>query len=161
MSTSSCTPVVTTKVTSLDAVKNHPQGRTTVVGKFLAYLSLVFLTWKCVLDFPDGAVDKNLPTNAVDMGSIPGLGSSTCHVATKPMCHNYWAHTRIFEPQLLCLRAPTTKACVPQACAPTTGEARTWQLERSLCSLQLEKPMRSNKDVTEPKINQSIFFKCV
>ena len=25
-------------------------------------------------DFPGGAVDKNLPTNAGDMGSIPGLG---------------------------------------------------------------------------------------
>ena len=25
-------------------------------------------------DFPGGAVDKNLPANAGDMGSIPGLG---------------------------------------------------------------------------------------
>ena len=154
MSISRCTPVVTTKVTSLDVVKNHPQGRITVVGKFLDYLSLVFLIWKCMLDFPDGAVDKNLPTNAVDMGSISGLGSSTCHVATKPMCHNYWAHTQVFEPQLLSLRARTTKACMPQACAPTTREARTWQLESSLYSLQLEKPLQSYKDFIQPKINK-------
>ena len=26
------------------------------------------------VDFPDGAVDKNLPANSADMGSIPGLG---------------------------------------------------------------------------------------
>ena len=26
------------------------------------------------LEFPDGTVDKNLPANAGDMGSIPGLG---------------------------------------------------------------------------------------
>ena len=29
---------------------------------------------ECPLDFPDGPVVKNLPANAVDMGSIPGLG---------------------------------------------------------------------------------------
>lgn len=34
ISISRCTPVVTTKVASLDVVKNHPQVRTTVVGKF-------------------------------------------------------------------------------------------------------------------------------
>ena len=27
-------------------------------------------------DFPDGTEVKNLPANAVDMGSIPGLGRS-------------------------------------------------------------------------------------
>ena len=33
--------------------------------------------------FPGGAVVKNLPANAGDTGSIPGLG------ATKPVRHNY------------------------------------------------------------------------
>ena len=32
------------------------------------------LTLKTCLDFPGGAVDKNPPANAEDMGSIPGPG---------------------------------------------------------------------------------------
>ena len=30
--------------------------------------------WIHFRDFPAGTVDKNLPANAGDMGSIPGLG---------------------------------------------------------------------------------------
>ena len=40
-----------------------------------------------VKGFPGGSVVKNLPTNAGDTGSVPGLGR--CHKVTKPMCHNY------------------------------------------------------------------------
>ena len=40
-------------------------------------------------DYAGGAVVKNPPANAGDMGSSPGLGSPTCHGATKPLCHNY------------------------------------------------------------------------
>ena len=40
--------------------------------------------------FLSGSVVKNLPASARDRGSIPDLGRSTCHRATKPM-HNYWA----------------------------------------------------------------------
>ena len=47
-------------------------------------------------DFPGGTVDKNPPANAGDMGSILVWEDSPCHWATKPMCHNYWAH--ILEP---------------------------------------------------------------
>ena len=82
---------------------------------------------------------KNLPANAGDMGSIPGLKDPTCHEATKPVrhnygactlepaIHNYWAlvpqllkltcpgaHT----PQLLSPRAAPTEAHAPRACAP-------------------------------------------
>jgi len=39
--------------------------------------------------FPGGPVTENLPANAGDMGSIPGLGRSTCLVATKLVCQNY------------------------------------------------------------------------
>ena len=40
------------------------------------YYYNIFLQ-KCVgLGFPGGAVDKNLPANAGDTGSIPGLGRS-------------------------------------------------------------------------------------
>ena len=46
-----------------------------------------------MLGFPGGAVVENLPANAGDMGSIPGLGRSH-------MPQSNWAH----EPQLLSLR---------------------------------------------------------
>ena len=38
--------------------------------------------------FPGGAVVENLPANAGDTGSSPGLGDTTCHEATRPMSHN-------------------------------------------------------------------------
>ena len=41
--------------------------------------------------FPGGAVVKNPPANAVDKGSSPGREDPTCHGATKPVRHNYWA----------------------------------------------------------------------
>ena len=40
-------------------------------------------------DFPGGLVVKNLPVNAEDTGSIPGLGRFHMLQATKPMHHNY------------------------------------------------------------------------
>ena len=52
---------------------------------------------------------------------------STCHGATKPMNHNYWAcelhllkpeSSRAHESQLPRLHAAITKACEPRACAP-------------------------------------------
>ena len=48
-------------------------------------------------DFPGGPVVKNLPYNAGDMGSIPGLGTkiphsgeqlSRCPTSAEPMGHN-------------------------------------------------------------------------
>ena len=41
------------------------------------------------LDFPIGAMDKNLPANAGDTGSILGLEDSICCRATKPVHHNH------------------------------------------------------------------------
>ena len=43
---------------------------------------------KEILDFPCGLVDKNLPANVGDMGSVPGLGRFHMLGATKPGCHN-------------------------------------------------------------------------
>ena len=43
-------------------------------------------------DFPGGPVVKNLSAKAGDTGSIPGLGVSICHGATKPVHHNFWAY---------------------------------------------------------------------
>ena len=50
---------------------------------------------------------ENLPANAVDRGSGPGLGGSH-------MPRSGWARA----PQLPSLRATTTEACAPGACAP-------------------------------------------
>ena len=41
--------------------------------------------------FPGGAVVKNPPANAGDMGSNLVREDPTCHGATKPVCLNYWA----------------------------------------------------------------------
>ena len=57
--------------------------------------------------FPGDAVVENLPANAGDTGSSPGLGRSH-------MAWSSWAR----EPQLLSLRATTTEAHAPRAHAP-------------------------------------------
>ena len=58
-------------------------------------------------DFPGGAVVKNPPTNAGDMGSSTGLGSSHMLRSNKARA-----------PQLLSPHATTTEAHVPRAHAP-------------------------------------------
>ena len=65
--------------------------------------------WK--VDFPGGPVMKNLPANAEDSGSIPGLGRFTCYEATKPVHHSTEAHL------------PGARA--PQRERPLQGEAGT------------------------------------
>ena len=42
-------------------------------------------------DFPGGAVVKNPPANAGDMGQALVREDPTCRGVTKPMHHNYWA----------------------------------------------------------------------
>ena len=44
-------------------------------------------------NFPSGTVDKSLPLNVWDMGSVPGRGRPNIHGARKPMYHNYGACT--------------------------------------------------------------------
>ena len=39
--------------------------------------------------FPGGAVVENLPANAGDTGSSPGLEDPTCRGAARPVSHNY------------------------------------------------------------------------
>ena len=48
-------------------------------------ISIIRIVW----DSPGGAVDRNLPASAGDMGSIPGPEDSTCHGTAKPVHHNY------------------------------------------------------------------------
>ena len=43
---------------------------------FLFYIRVQLINNAMLLDFPGGPVVKNLPANAEDMGSIPGLGKS-------------------------------------------------------------------------------------
>ena len=67
-------------------------------------------------DFPGGAVVKNLPANAGDMGSIPGPGRShmpRSNGARAPQLLSLRSRAR--EPQLLNPRAATTEAHAPRA----------------------------------------------
>ena len=50
-------------------------------------------------DFPGGAVVKNPPANAGDTGRSLVREDPTCHGATRPVHHNYWACT--LEPTCL------------------------------------------------------------
>ena len=52
-------------------------------------LHLKFFDQKAAGSFPDDTVGRNPPATAQDMGSIPGLGDSTCHGVTKLVCHDY------------------------------------------------------------------------
>ena len=47
----------------------------------------------------------------------------TCHGATKPVCHNYWA----CMPQLLSPHTTTTEALVPRARAPQQEKPPWWE----------------------------------
>ena len=72
--------------------------------------------------FPGGAVVENLPANAGDTGSSPGLGRFH-------MPRNNWAH----EPQLLSLRSATREAVTVRGLhtAMKSGP-RSPQLEKAL-----------------------------
>ena len=95
--------------------------------------------------FPGGAVVENLPANAGDMGSSPGLGRSH-------MPRISWAR----EPQLLSLRvwslcSATREAAIVRGprtamkSGPPPPACRNWR-----------KPSHRNKDPTQLKINKLI-----
>ena len=100
------------------------------------------------MGFPGGAVVENLPANAGDTGSSPGLGRSH-------MPRSSWAR----EPQLLSL-------CVWSLC-PATGGAAIVKGPRTAMKSgprtvmksgprlpQLEKALARTEDPTQPKINK-------
>ena len=94
------------------------------------------------MGFPGGAVVENLPANAGDTGSSPGLGGSH-------MPRSNWVR----EPQLLSLR-------VWSLCSTTIEVAivrgpRT-AMKSGPCSPQLEKALAQNEDPTQLKINKFI-----
>ena len=71
------------------------------------------------LGFPGGAVVKNPPANAGDMGSSPGPGGShmlRSNEARAPQLLSL--RSRAHDPQLLSLHATTTEGRTPGACAP-------------------------------------------
>ena len=72
--------------------------------------------------FPGGAVVENLPANAGDTGSSPGLGRSH-------MPRSNWAR----EPQLLSLRSATREATIVRGpCTVMNSGPHLLQLEKAL-----------------------------
>ena len=70
-------------------------------------------------DFPFGAVVKNLPANAGDMGSSPGPRRSHLPWSNKARAPQLLSlRSRACKPQLLSPRATITEARVPRARAP-------------------------------------------
>ena len=98
--------------------------------------------------FPGGAVVENLPANAGDTGSSPGLGRSH-------MPRSSWAR----EPQLLSLRVwslcPATGGAVIVKGPHTAMKSGPCTAMKSGPHLpQLEKALARTEDPTQPKINK-------
>ena len=89
-------------------------------------------------DFPGGAVDKNPPANARDMGSIPVQEDSTYCEITKLVHHNCWDHT--LEPLSL-----NCWACAQKQRSPCNEELTT--MEKAL----LAATGQSNEDPVQSK----------
>ena len=106
------------------------------------------------MDFPGGAAAKNLPANAGDTGSSPGRANPTCHGATKPVCHNYWACA--LEPMRHNYWARVPRAHTPQQEKPPQWEARALQWRAGPACGNQRKPAHNNEDPTEPKTNKFI-----
>ena len=78
------------------------------------------------LGLPRWSMVMNLPANAGDMGSIPGLGRSwmlQSNEACVPQLLNVCSRAQ--EPQLLNPCAAATEACTPESLSPTIREATT------------------------------------
>ena len=98
--------------------------------------------------FPGGAVVENLPANAGDTGSSPGLGRSH-------MPQSSWAR----EPQLLSLRVwslcPATGGAAIEKGQRTAMKSGPRTAMKSGPRLpQLEKALARTEDPTQPKINK-------
>ena len=95
------------------------------------------------LDFPGGAVVKNLPANAGDTGLSPGPGRSHMPRSNKARAPQLLSlRSRAHEPQLLSPWATTTEARAPRAHALQQEKPPQWEARASKSSprsLQLEK----------------------
>ena len=79
-------------------------------------------------DFPGGAVVKNPPANAGDMGSSPGLGRY--HMLRSNQAHApqlLSLRSRAHKLLLLSLCATTTEASAPRAHAPQQEKPPQWE----------------------------------
>ena len=88
-------------------------------------------------DFPGGTVVKNPP--AMQGTRVRSLvrEDPTCHGATKPMCHNYWACA--LKPASHNYWSPHPRACAPQQEKPPQVRSPRTTLKSSPHSPQLEK----------------------
>ena len=98
--------------------------------------------------FPGVAVVENLPANAGDTGSSPGLGRSH-------MPRSNWAR----EPQLLNLRVwslcpATGGAAIVKGLRTVMKSGPHTTMKSGPRSPQLEKALTRNEDPTQPKINK-------
>ena len=143
-------------------------------NKYMRYITFTEWGIKIIwLGFPGGLVVKNLPTNAEDIGSIPGLGRSHMPAeqlspgatviapvlqslgtaTTEPTSHNYRTHVPQLpnpRPQLPNRRATTAEPACPGACAVQQEQPllrNLWlQLQSGPCSSQLVKSPHSNEN---------------
>ena len=94
-------------------------------------------------DFPGGAVVKNPPASAGDMGSSPGPGRSHMPQSNQVRAPQLLSlRSRAHEPQLLSPRATTTEGCVPRARAPQQEKPLQWKArepQQRVAPAQLEK----------------------
>ena len=87
-----------------------------------------YIQWNAFVGFPGGALVKNLPVSAGDMGSSPGPEDLTCRGETKPRAPQLMSlRSRAREPQLLSPCATTTEARVPRARAPQQEKPPQWE----------------------------------
>ena len=81
---------------------------------------------------------KNLPANAGDRGSIPGLGQFHMLIeATRPVCHNYWAQVPLL------LKPTSPRACALQQENPRQQETHAPQWRPS--TTKKKKPKQNKK----------------
>ena len=95
-------------------------------------------------DFPGGPVVKNLPSNAGDVGSIPGRGTKIPHaVGQLSLCTTTTEPTRLNQ-----------RARVPQTTEPTRSGTRAPQLQ-SPCTLEPVCHNQREKTLT-PQLERSL-----
>ena len=86
---------------------------------------------------------KNLPANAGDTGSIPGLGTKIPDAKGQPSWSVTTTETALWSPG-----AKTTEAHTRQSWCSATGEAHTPQLESSPHLLQREEAQAQQRRPT-------------
>ena len=111
------------------------------------------------LGFPGGPVVKNLPWNARDTSSTPGLGKSCVPWSKEarvpqPLGLYSRASEPHTEPMYYNSRSLRTRAHALLQEKPLKRKACALQPERSPCSPQLEESLSSSEDPAQPKTRQ-------